>query len=187
MKNTVVRSYGFAEGARVSLVLGDITLEQVDAIVNAANSNLVHGGGVAGAIVRRGGKAIQEESYALAPVPVGGAVITSGGKLAAKHVIHAVGPRWGEGEERAKLALAVGASLRLASKHDLKSISMPAISTGIFGFPMKRAAGVILGEIKMVIESGEAPSLEEVRICLFDREAVEVFEGEWERALAIRN
>ncbi len=177
--NEVIRSAELPGGVIVRLVLGDITAEEVDAIVNAANTHLRHGGGVAGAIVRRGGDVIQQESDALAPVPVGGAVATGAGSLPASHVIHAVGPRWGEGNEEKKLASAVGNSLRLAGRMGLSSISLPAISTGIFGFPLDRAAVLLLAEIRRVISGGEAPSLREVRLCLFDRKTLSAFEAAW--------
>jgi len=122
-------------GKILRLVKGDITERDVDVIVNAANSILNHGGGVAGAIVRKGGRLIQEESDKIGSVPVGSAVMTSAGKLRCKAIIHAVGPRMGEGEEDDKLKNAVRTSLLLASQNGFVSISMPAISSGTFGFP----------------------------------------------------
>jgi len=178
--NRIVLSVVHASGTEVALVLGDITEEKVDAIVNAANTRLAHGGGVAGAIVRRGGQEIQTESDELAPVKVGHAVITGGGKLHAAFVIHAVGPRWGEGDEEEKLASAVCASLLLANERQLESISLPAISTGIFGFPLETAVTVILTEIRRVLDEKLAPSLRIVRIVLFDQQAVHAFMMQWE-------
>ena len=105
-----------AGGARVRVIRGDLTEAPVDAIVNAANSHLQHGGGVAGAIVRKGGQVIQEESDRIGYVPVGKAALTSAGRLPARFVIHTVGPRWGEGDEEAKLASAVASALDLAEK-----------------------------------------------------------------------
>ena len=128
------------------LVQGDLTERDVDAIVNAANSYLQHGGGVAGAIVRKGGQIIQEESNKIGFVPVGGVAITGAGKLPAKFVIHAVGPRMGEGDEDNKLKNAVLSSLLLATEKGLKSISIPAISSGIFGFPKDRCAAILVKE-----------------------------------------
>ncbi|MGW8180284.1 MAG: macro domain-containing protein, partial [bacterium] len=113
---------------------------------NAANSHLQHGGGVAGAIVRKGGTIIQEESDRIGYVPVGHAALTTAGKLPAKYVIHAVGPRMGEGDEDSKLKNAVLNSLLLASEKGLRSISMPAISSGIFGFPKDRCALILINE-----------------------------------------
>ncbi len=180
--NQVKRSFTHSSGSEVALVLGDITVEEVDAIVNAANSRLAHGGGVAGAIVRRGGPGIQEESNRVAPVEVGHAAITGAGKLSAAYVIHAVGPRWGEGEEHEKLASAVRSSLVLASDYQLASVSMPAISTGIFGFPLETAVTVILGEIRKVLDEGVAPSLKQIRLVVFDERSLHAFEAQWRGA-----
>ncbi len=174
--NRMIFTQKVTQQNRIVIVKGDITEEQMDAIVNAANSMLMHGGGVAGAIVRKGGDVIQEESYKIAPVPVGQAGITTAGILPCNYVIHAVGPRWGEGDESAKLASAVRSSLLLAGKYQCRSISLPAISTGIFGFPTELAAKVILETIKGTLEdSEEITSLEEVRLCLFDNHSVNIF------------
>jgi Predicted phosphatase homologous to the C-terminal domain of histone macroH2A1 len=133
----------------LELVEGDITAMETEAIVNAANEYLAHGGGVAGAISRRGGPAIQRESdewvRRYGRVPTGSAAITSGGQLKARYVIHAVGPVY-DGTERSAqlLASAVRAALQMADEHNLTSIALPAISTGIFGYPMEEAARVIL-------------------------------------------
>ena len=156
-------------------VHGDITEENVDVIVNAANSYLKHGGGVAGAIVRKGGKIIQEESDKIGYVPVGKAAITTGGKLKARYVIHAVGPRWGEGNEDNKLRSAVRSALELATQYKLKKISLPAISTGIFGFPKDRGAKIIFETVRNYLENEET-SLEEVRFCNIDQETSRLFE-----------
>src|SRR5215467_14112323 len=118
----------------IRLVKGDITERKVDVIVNAANSYLKHGAGVAGAIVRKGGAIIQQESDKIGYVQVGSAVITTSGKLPCNAVIHTVGPRMGEGNEDSKLRKAVQSSLKLAADQGFKSISMPAISSGILGF-----------------------------------------------------
>lgn len=167
---------------RVQIVHGDITEEQVDAIVNPANQRLAHGGGAAGAVARRGGPSIQEESDAWVathgPVPTGSAAMTSGGELAARHVIHAVGPVWSgrtPEEDDAHLASAIRSALDLAAAHHLRSISIPAISSGIFGFPKKRCAEVFLRTIAAwVTESTEgAPEL--IRLCNFDDETVSIF------------
>ena len=135
-------------GAVIRVVQGDLTLEEADAIVNAANGRLRLGGGVAGAVRKRGGPAIQEECDRWVSehgeVPVGGAAITGAGDLAARHVIHAVGPVWGTGDEERKLARAVRSALELASNHGCASVALPAISSGIFGFPKERCAEVIL-------------------------------------------
>jgi O-acetyl-ADP-ribose deacetylase len=138
------------------LVNGDITERNVDAIVNAANSFLKRGRGVAAAIVRKGGTIIQEESDRIVtskgPVPVGTAVATTAGKLPCKAVINAVGPRMGEGNEDYKLRKAVRSSLLLASKDGFRGISMPAISSGIFGFPKGRCAKILIEESKTFLQ-----------------------------------
>ena len=174
--NQVLKSIQIGPNKKLTLVKGDITLEQVDAIVNAANSYLKHGGGVAGAIVRRGGRVIQEESDRIGYVPVGQAALTTGGNLPAKYVIHAVGPRWGEGDEDNKLKNAVENSLKLAEKHGLTTISMPAISSGIFGFPVDRCAKILLTTIREHLQNKPEGSLKEVRVCLFDNPAVSAFQ-----------
>ena len=124
----------------------DITLLDVEAIVNPANTFLMHNGGLAAAIVKRGGRIIQEESKKIGNVPTGGAVITTGGNLKAKHVIHAVGPRYKDGKsgEAEKLALAVKNSLEVAELKKLKTIAIPAISSGIFGYPIEESAKIIV-------------------------------------------
>ncbi len=160
--------------AVVALVDGDITEMETDAIVNAANAQLVLGGGVAGAIRRKGGPAIQQECEKKGGTFVGGAVVTGGGNLKAKYVIHAVGPRMGEGDEDRKLKNATLNSLKVADKHKLKSISFPAISAGIFGFPIDRCAEIMLGTTIDYLKG--QTGLERVVFCLFGRESYEVFE-----------
>ena len=151
----------------------DITEEDTDAIVNAANSHLQHGGGVAGAIVRKGGRIIQEESDRVGYVPVGQAAITSAGKLKAGHVIHAVGPRMGEGNEDEKLRNATLNSLRLADEKEIQTIAFPAISTGIFGYPIDRCAEIMLQAISE--HCSRQTGIREVRFCLFDESALQTF------------
>jgi O-acetyl-ADP-ribose deacetylase (regulator of RNase III) len=159
--------------ATVEVVRGDLTAQDVDAIVNAANSRLQHGGGVAGAIVRRGGAAIQRESDALAPVPVGGAAVTCAGLLPCRFIIHAVGPMWGEGDEEAKLRGAVRTALALADERSLASLAMPAISTGIFGYPKADGCRVIVEEVVRHVEAGS--SLRLVRLVSIDDETAQHF------------
>jgi len=156
------------EGKTIRLVQGDITERDVDAIVNAANSYLQHGGGVAGAIVKKGGYIIQKESNKIGFTPVGTAVITGAGKLSARFVIHAVGPRMGEGDEDNKLRSAVLNSLLLASEKGLKSISMPAISSGIFGFPKDRCANILVRTALNYIKENPKSSLESIEFCVYD-------------------
>ncbi|MEX2706284.1 MAG: macro domain-containing protein [Candidatus Freyarchaeota archaeon] len=157
----------------LEIIQGDITEQDTDAIVNAANAALQMGGGVAGAIRRKGGPKIQEECNKIGGTYVGGAVITTGGNLKAKYVIHAVGPRWGEGNEDEKLRNATLNSLKLADEKNLKSISFPAISTGIFGFPMKRASEIMLRTTVEYLK-GET-GLERVVYVLYDKNAFETF------------
>lgn len=159
----------------LELIQGDITGLEVDAIVNAANDRLILGGGVAGAIRMRGGPAIQAECNNIGGTFVGGAVITNAGRLPAKHVIHAVGPRWGEGDEDNKLRNAIVNSLKLAEKHGLKTIAFPAVSTGIFGFPLERAAGIMLKAAAEYLKTGGA--LERVIFCLFGQRDFDVFKN----------
>ena len=160
-------------------MLGDITLEKVDAIVNAANSHLVHGGGVAGAIVRVGGNIIQDESDTWVkehgPISNAKPAYTTGGRLQCRFVIHAVGPVWGEGDEDRRLTESIQGSLDLAEQLNLHSISFPAISTGIFGFPRERAATVILDAFKNFFEMHQSTSLNAIRIVLFDETSLHTF------------
>jgi O-acetyl-ADP-ribose deacetylase (regulator of RNase III) len=160
----------------LELTEGDITEMQTDAIVNAANAQLVLGGGVAGAISKKGGPEIQEECDKIGGTFVGGAKITTGGNLKAKYVIHAVGPRMGEGNEDEKLKNATLNSLKVADENHLKSIAFPAISTGIFGFPIQRCAEIML---KTTIDylKGQT-SLEMIVFCLFGQESYKVFENQ---------
>lgn len=152
---------------------GDITEMSTDAIVNAANARLVLGGGVAGAIRKKGGPSIQAECDKIGGTFVGGAVITTAGSLKARHVIHAVGPRMGEGDEDEKLQSATLNSLKVADENKLKSISLPAISTGIFGFPTERCAKIML---ETTIGYLEGPTgLDRVVFCLFGSESYDIF------------
>jgi O-acetyl-ADP-ribose deacetylase (regulator of RNase III) len=167
----------------VALTQGDITAEQVDAIVNAANSQLRHGAGVAGAIVSRGGMEIQRESDAWVrqhgPVAHPEPAYTRAGRLPCRYVIHAVGPVWGEGEEDAKLAAAVTGSLRCAEELELQSIAFPAISTGIFGFPRARAARVMLEAIQRYLMAEVQTNLRQVRLVLYDPPSLQAFDAVW--------
>jgi O-acetyl-ADP-ribose deacetylase len=181
--NTILREKTLAGGQKLEIAQGDITTEQVDAIVNAANAELQHGGGVAWAISRNGGEAIQRESNEWVrrhgPVSHAEPAYTSGGKMPCKYVIHAVGPIWGEGEEDHKLASAVSGSLRRSDELKLESIAFPAISTGIFGFPKERAARIIFAEIEKYFAENEKSGLILVRITLFDQPTIDAFLGEW--------
>jgi O-acetyl-ADP-ribose deacetylase (regulator of RNase III) len=166
-------------GKQLVLVQGDITEMDTDAIVNAANKNLILGAGVAGAIRTKGGATIQEECNRIGGASVGGAAITTGGDLKARYVIHAVGPRMGEGDEDRKLADATRNSLKLANEKGLASITFPAISTGIFGFPKDRCARIMLTTVAETLKK-EDTSLEEVAFCLWGEETLEVFQNQAE-------
>ena len=164
---------------QLELVEGDITDQEVDAIVNAANDQLQLGTGVAGAIRSKGGPSIQEECNRIGGTPVGTAVMTGAGHLKARRVIHAVGPRMGDGDEDKKLASAVRAALALADRRGLKSIALPAISTGNFGFPIDRAARIMLTEVHRFLQGGT--KLDRVVLCLYGEEAFQVFKRELRR------
>lgn len=164
-------------GVKLELVEGDITSQEVDAIVNAANSRLAGGGGVDGAIHRRGGPEIMAETRRRYPhgCPTGSAVISSAGKLSAKYVIHAVGPVWNEGQqgEPDLLRAAHQRCLELAVEHACASIAFPAISTGVYGYPVERASRVAIGTVIDFLKTAGQPHL--VRFVLFDQAAYQRF------------
>ena len=187
--NKVLVERILSAGQTIQIAQGDLTTETTDAIVNAANEYLLHGGGVAWAIVRGGGKIIQQESDEW--IRVHGAVShahpawTSGGNLPAKYVIHAVGPVWGDaqstsasGNEDDKLAAAVNGSLEVADELKCSSISFPAISTGIFGFPKERAAKVMFSAIEDYF-SKHGSGIKLVRLVLFDETTINAFREVW--------
>jgi O-acetyl-ADP-ribose deacetylase len=167
----------------IELCQGDITLQHVDAIVNAANTRLAGGGGVDGAIHRRGGPEIMRDTDARYPdgCPTGSAVISTAGRLDAKYVIHAVGPVW-NGGGRGEAGLLAGAyrrSLELAAEHDCGSIALPALSTGAYRFPMEQAAQLALSTAIDFTKQHARPAL--VRFVLYDAEAYGVFSAALER------
>jgi len=170
------------ENCVLELFEGDITEMRTEAIVNAANARLVLGGGVAGAIRRKGGPQIQEECNKIGGTFVGGAVKTTGGNLKAKYVIHAVGPRMGEGKEDEKLKNATLNSLKLADEETIKSISLPAISTGVFGFPIQRCAEIMLQTVVDYLKG--QTGLEKVIFCLFGRDSYEVFANQLKQEIS---
>jgi O-acetyl-ADP-ribose deacetylase (regulator of RNase III) len=170
------------KGRTLRLVEGDITALDTDAIVNAANSQLQLGAGVAGAIRRGGGPSIQKECNAIGFCPVGGAVITGGGDLKTRHVIHAVGPLGGDPDADNLLASATRSSLDVANENGLASVAFPAISTGIFGYPMDRCAHVMLREAVDYLRHAET-GLEEVVFCLYGQAAFDVFAAELKRQM----
>lgn len=167
------RQFSFGHST-LHLVLGDITEMRVDAIVNAANEQLILGAGVAGAIRRKGGPKIQEECSKIGGTFTGGAVITGAGDLPASYVIHAVGPRSGDAAGDEKLALATRNSLLRAGEKKLKSIAFPAISTGIFGFPVERCARIMLSETANFFD--EETTVTDIYFCLWEERVFKIFE-----------
>jgi O-acetyl-ADP-ribose deacetylase (regulator of RNase III) len=166
-------------GRKLKLVEGNIVALNVDAIVNAANKSLILGGGVAGAIRNLGGPSIQEECNAIGPIEVGEAVLTGAGNLNAEYVIHAVGPVYGEGDEDIKLANATLNSLKIAQKKKIKRIALPAISTGIFHFPIKRCAEIMIKIVMDFLKVNENP--QEIVLCLYGERAYTIFQGTFDR------
>ncbi|HEY2118212.1 MAG TPA: macro domain-containing protein [Candidatus Acidoferrum sp.] len=165
---------------RIMIQQGDITEMEVDAIVNAANNDLILGAGVAGAIRRKGGEVIQEECNEIGSIPVGYAAITGGGNLKARHVIHAASMGLGGIRTTAKsLRTSTAHSLRLAAERNLKTIALPAIGTGVSGFPMDECAVIMLAEAIQHLKNGS--SLETIYFVLFDSPAFRVFLKVWEQ------
>jgi len=156
------------------VVRGNLLEEPVDAIVNAANGHLAHGGGVAGIISRAAGPSLQEESdrvvAAHGPFPTGAAVATTAGKLPFKAVIHAVGPRYGEGDEEKKLVQALSAAFSLAAERGWQSVSFPAVSAGIFSVPLDICARAYLAAARLGLQRGK---LRKVRLCLRDQPVID--------------
>ncbi|MCD6577102.1 MAG: macro domain-containing protein [Anaerolineaceae bacterium] len=169
----------FPSGITLEILLGDITRIDTDVIVNAANKHLSHGGGVAAAIVRRGGQIIQEESRewvkAHGPISTNHPAFTTAGNLNCKFIIHVVGPVWGEGNEDRKLAGAIHSSLLLANDLQAESISFPAISTGIFGFPADRAANIFMEEIFSFCKHKQTQSIKGIALVLFNTGILNTF------------
>ncbi|MEW6388700.1 MAG: O-acetyl-ADP-ribose deacetylase [Thermodesulfobacteriota bacterium] len=160
----------------LALVEGDITQQDTEAIVNAANAQLRVGGGVDGAINRAGGPKIQEECRRIGGCPTGQAVITTGGNLKAKYVIHAVGPIYHDGRqgEPELLASCYRESLKLATAHGLKSVAFPSISTGVYGYPVADAARIALKTVKEYLS--QHPEIRLVRFVLFGKPTYETYE-----------
>jgi O-acetyl-ADP-ribose deacetylase len=162
------------KGKKIRLMQGDLTELAVDAIVNAANTALALGGGVAGAIRMKGGPSIQEECNRIGGTTVGQAVVTGAGKLKARFVIHAAGPRYGEGNDEEKLHHATVNSLKRATEKGMLSLAFPAISTGIFGFPKDRCADIMLNAVQSFLET-EGTTLNEVIFCLWSKDDLDLF------------
>jgi O-acetyl-ADP-ribose deacetylase (regulator of RNase III) len=173
-------------GGRVfEVVLGDLLRQPVDAIVNAANGHLAHGGGVAGAIAREAGPELQRESDALVrahgPVPVGGAAVTGAGRLPFQAVIHAVGPQRGDGDEESKLAAAIDSALARAEERGFTSVAFPAVSSGIFAVPLDVCARAYVRAVRGRLGArGDSP-LRSVRLCLVPGPLVDLVRAEMGR------
>lgn len=165
---------------KIVLLQGDLTEMDADAIVNAANNDLQLGGGVAGAIRRKGGEQIQRECDAIGSIPVGGAAITSGGRLKARHVIHAASMQLGGATTERALRSSTAHALRIAAQNNLKTVAFPAVGTGIAGFPMRECADIMLAEAQKHLRG--ATSLEQVQFVLFDKQSLEIFEQAWKEA-----
>src|ERR1700735_3109904 len=162
---------------RIEILQGDLVAMDADAIVNAANNDLQLGGGVAGAIRRSGGPQIQKECDEIGPVPVGGAAITTGGKLKARFVIHAASMQLGGKTSAQSLRSSTAHSLRIAAQKRLKTIAFPAVGTGIAEFPIRECAEIMLREVAKHFE--QPTSLEKVSFVLFDKEALASFTSVW--------
>ncbi len=167
---------------RIVIQQGDLTEMGTDAIVNAANNDLILGGGVAGAIRRKGGEEIQRECSTIGSIPVGYAAITSAGKLKARFVIHAASMRLGGGTSAESLRHSTAHSLRIAHERGLKSIAFPAVGTGIAGFPLKDCAEIMLREAAEHLR--RETSVETIYFVLFDEAAEEIFRRAWKQIRA---
>jgi len=159
---------------RIEIQQGDLTEMNTDAIVNAANNDLQLGGGVAGAIRRKGGPRIQAECNEIGTIPVGGAAITSGGDLKARHVIHAASMELGGRTTAHALRSSTAHSLRIAAQNGLKTIAFPAVGTGIAAFPVRECAEIMLREAAKHLEG--PTSVEKIHFVLFDQDALKAFE-----------
>src|ERR1700738_12869 len=164
-----------AAESKIVIQQGDLTEMETDAIVNAANNDLLLGGGVAGAIRRKGGDEIQRECDEIGSIPIGYAAITGGGNLKAKHVIHAASMQLGRSTTAEALRRSTEHALRIAAERGLKTIAFPAVGTGIAGFPMKECADIMLQEAVQHLDRGS--SLEKIYFVLFDEEATKTFQA----------
>ena len=183
--NAAQREKILPSGQKILIVKGDLAQEAVDAIVNAANERLRHGGGVAGVIVRKGGAIIQEESNRIGHISTGSATLTGAGSLPCRYVIHAVGPVWGSGDEDNKLVSAIRSSLDLAEQQRLSAISFPAISSGIFGFPVDRCARLLLETAQDFLAANPSSKVREVRFCLIDLPTLDKFIAAFDRLFVL--
>ncbi len=172
--------------ARIFFTQGDLTEAPVDAIVNAANTDLLLGAGVAGAIRRKGGPTIQEECDRLGPIPLGEAAVTSAGQLKARYVIHAAGMRLGGSVTANSLRSATRHSLQCAEELKIQSMAFPAIGTGVGGFPTAQCAEIMIGQVLEHLAAGS--HLKEVHFVLYDAATLQIFQETYHRlAPAVRN
>jgi O-acetyl-ADP-ribose deacetylase (regulator of RNase III) len=183
--NKLLRSTKLDDQVEIQLIEGDILAVKADGVVNPANSHLIHGGGLAGILTRKAGPVLQRESAAWVkehgPVSHGSPAFTSAGALPFKAVIHAVGPVWGSGNESEKLRAAVLGSLERAQELALDSLALPAISTGIFGYPLQEAAQVILGAVRDFSQQDQSRGLSQILVVLYDDRAAAAFSEAWDR------
>lgn len=179
----VIMKEWIINGRKIKLVEGNLALLDVEAVVNAANKSLILGGGVAGAIRNFGGHSIQEECNKIGSIEVGEAVITGAGNLKSKYVIHAAGPVYGEGDENKKLAKATLNSLMIAKKKKIRDIAFPAISTGIFHFPIRKCSEIMLKTAMGFIEKYDYPK--EIIFCLYGDKAYSIFENTLQKLTAV--
>ena len=184
MNSRVINEIKIKDGRMLMLVEGDITERNVDVIVNPANSYLRHGGGIASTIVKKGGSIIQEESNKIGFIKVGSSTITSSGILPCKAIIHTVGPRMGEGNEDEKLSKAINSCLELGLLKGFESISIPAISSGIFGFPKDRCAKILVNETISFLKNLDDSStgIKLVEFCILGKETLQAFVYEFEKS-----
>lgn len=184
MNSKVVDEIKIKGGRMLKLVEGDITERNVDVIVNPANSYLQHGGGVAGTIVRKGGSIIQEESDKIGFLQVGSSAITSSGALPCKAIIHTVGPRIGEGYEDEKLSKAINSCLQLGFQKGFESMSIPAISSGVFGFPKDRCAKILVNETISFLKNLEnlSTGIKLVEFCIHGKDTLQAFQYEFKKS-----
>jgi O-acetyl-ADP-ribose deacetylase (regulator of RNase III) len=169
--------------AAVQLIKGDITQADTDVVVNPANNQLMHGGGLAGLLAKKAGPALQRESESwikeYGPVEHDSPAYTGAGELPFRYIIHAVGPVWGSGDEERKLQDAVQGALKTANNLGVRSVALPAISTGIFGFPLKPAAKVILSSIKEYLEENAGLGLDKIQVVLYGDRSASIFSEIW--------
>jgi O-acetyl-ADP-ribose deacetylase (regulator of RNase III) len=182
--NQTLRATSDSDQYHLQLIQGDITGADVKAIVNPANSQLMHGGGLAGLLSRKAGPKLQEESAGWVrkhgPVSHQSPAYTGAGKLPFKYIIHAVGPVWGSGEEETKLDAAVQGSLKVAEELELSSLALPAISTGVFRYPVQEAARVILSTIKNHVENKKPGNLKGIQVFVYDDQSADIFSQIWD-------